>query len=57
MTNKKTEELNEAELDQVTGGLWSMDASTTDIKAPLKKKPGVPGSRDPLQMETKFEDE
>ena len=28
---KKTEELNEAELEQVTGGLYSMSAAGTDL--------------------------
>lgn len=37
MTDKKTEELNEAELDQVTGGLYSTHGAGTE----LKKQPGA----------------
>ena len=43
---KKTEELNEAELDQVTGGVYSTSAAGTDLYSTssagtqLKKKTG-----------------
>jgi bacteriocin-like protein len=48
MADKKTskaKELDEKALDAVQGGLWTMDASTTEVKR--VRKPGSKGAPTP----------